>query len=63
MTSSGTEPGVESGLLDLERVPFTKLRDLDDEILSSALSHVVERARLVRAPYRSSNSSGGERID
>lgn len=63
MTSSGTEPGVESGLLDLERVPFTKLRELDDETLRSALHHVVERAHLVQAPYRSSNSSGGERID
>jgi len=63
MTSSGTEPGVESSLLDLEQVPFTKLRELDDEILRNALHHVVERARLVRAPYRSSNASGGERID
>lgn len=63
MTSSGTEPGVESSLLDVERVPFTKLRELDDETLRNALDHVVERARLVRAPYRSSNASGGERID
>lgn len=63
MASSGTEPGVESDLLDLERVPFTKLRELDGETLRSALRHVVERAHLVQAPYRSSTASGGERID
>jgi hypothetical protein len=63
MASSGSEPGVESELLDLERVPFTKLRELDDETLRNALRHVVERACLVQSPYRSSNASGGERID
>ncbi|MFD5824329.1 hypothetical protein [Lentzea sp. NPDC060358] len=63
MTSSSAEPGVQSNLLDLERVPFAKMRELDAEILRNALGHVVERARLVRAPYRSSNASGGERID
>ncbi|HEX7303129.1 hypothetical protein [Lentzea sp.] len=63
MTSSGIEPDVESSLLDIERVPFAELRAVDDEILRNALHHVVERARLVRAPYRSSNATGGERID
>jgi hypothetical protein len=63
MNSSGTEPGIESELIDLEAVPFTALRDVDDDDLRRSLRHVVERASNVRARYRSGNVSGGERID
>ncbi len=63
MNSSGTEPGIESELIDLEAVPFTTLRDLDSEPLRKSLLHVVERTRGVRAPYKSTNGAGGERID
>jgi hypothetical protein len=61
--SAETEPGIESPLIDLADVPFTALRDLDSEPLRRSLSHVVARTSNVRAPYRSSNASGGERID
>lgn len=63
MSSSGSQPGIESKLIDVDRVPFTKLRDLDGEILRDSVRHVVERAGLVRVVRRSTNSSGGERID
>ncbi|WP_434446519.1 hypothetical protein [Lentzea sp. E54] len=63
MSSSGWEPDLESALLDLEGVPFTRVRELDGDLLRQSLRHVVERAGLVRAGYRSSSPSGGERID
>ncbi|WP_394621417.1 hypothetical protein JNUCC0626_20650 [Lentzea sp. JNUCC 0626] len=63
MSSSGLEPDLESALIDLEGVPFTKLRHLNSEALRRSLTHVVERASLVSAGYRSSDESGGERID
>ncbi|WP_246292521.1 hypothetical protein [Lentzea indica] len=47
----------------MDRVPFTKLRELDGETLRDSVRHVVERASLVRVIRRSSNSGGGERID
>ncbi|WP_245777783.1 hypothetical protein [Lentzea xinjiangensis] len=57
------EPDLESPLIDLSGVPFTSLRDLDGDLLRQSLRHVVERAGHVSARYRSSNPSGGERID
>jgi hypothetical protein len=63
MSSSGSQPGIESKLIDVDRVPFTKLRELDGETLRDSVQHVVERASLVRAVHRSSNAAGGERID
>lgn len=63
MNSSGLEPDLESALIDLEGVPFTRLRDLDGDLLRRSLRHVVERAALVSSGYRSSQESGGERID
>ncbi len=63
MNSSDTEPGIESELVDLEAVPFTKLPERDDETLRRSLSHVVERTNRVQARYKSSNAGGGERID
>jgi hypothetical protein len=57
------EPGIESQLIDLDAVPFTRLRDLDTEALRRSQRHVVERTRGLRARYRSGNASGGERID
>lgn len=63
MSSSGLEPDLESALIDLEGVPFTRLRDLDSTLLRRSLRHVVERAALVSGGYRSSTDSGGERID
>lgn len=61
--SVDTEPGVESELIDLDGVPFTKLRELDSEPLRRSLGHVVERTRRVRARYRSGGATAGERID
>jgi hypothetical protein len=61
--SADTEPGIESELIDLARVPFTALRELDSEPLRRSLGHVVEQTRRVRAAYRSGGQSGGERID
>jgi len=63
MNSSGTGPGIESELIDLDGVPFTKLHELGDEPLCQSMHHVVERTRHLRAAYRSSNPSGGERVD
>ena len=63
MNSSSTEPPIESELLDLDAIPFTKLRDLDGDELRRSTRHVVERTSLVRTRYRSSNDGGGERID
>jgi len=63
MSSAGLEPDLESALIDLEGIPFTRLRELDGDLLRRSLRHVVERAACVSAGYRSSNASGGERID
>lgn len=63
MSSSGLEPDLESALIDLEGVPFTRLRELDSDLLRRSLHHVVERTGLVSAGYRSGSGSGGERID
>ncbi|MFJ8959095.1 hypothetical protein ACIRG5_06860 [Lentzea sp. NPDC102401] len=63
MSSSGLEPDLESALIDLEGVPFTRLRELDSDLLRQSLRHVVERAGHVSTGYRSTNASGGERID
>jgi hypothetical protein len=63
MNSSGTGPGIESELIDLDGVPFTKLRELGDEPLRRSMQRVVERTRHLRTTYRSSNPSGGERVD
>jgi hypothetical protein len=63
MNSSGTEPGIESDLIDLDAIPFTKLREHDNDDLRRSLRHVVERANQVRARYKTSNAGGGERID
>ncbi len=64
MRSSGSQPGIESKLIDVDEVPFTKLRELDSETLRDSVRHVVERTSLVRAVHRSANNSGGgERID
>jgi hypothetical protein len=63
MGSFGSQPGIESKLIDVDRVPFTKLRELDGETLRDSVRHVVERASLLRVIRRSSNSGGGERID
>lgn len=61
--STDTEPGIESDLIDLDGVPFTTLRKLDNESLRRSQGHVVERARRVRATYRSTAQAGGERVD
>jgi hypothetical protein len=63
MNSSGTGPGIESELIDLDGVPFTKLRELGDEPLRQSMHRVVERTRHLRAPYRSTSAAGGERVD
>jgi hypothetical protein len=63
MNSSSTEPPIESELLDLDAIPFTKLRDLEGDELRRSTRHVVERTSLVRARYRSTESGAGERID
>ncbi|MBE1579809.1 hypothetical protein ACFORH_35820 [Amycolatopsis roodepoortensis] len=61
--SASTEPDIESALIDLDAVSFTALRELDDEAFRQSALHVVERTRRLHARYRSSNGSGGERID
>ena len=63
MNSSGTGPGIESELIDLDGVPFTKLRELGDEPLRRSMHRVVERTRHLRATYRSGTSNAGERVD
>ncbi|HJP74436.1 MAG TPA: hypothetical protein VJ914_09210 [Pseudonocardiaceae bacterium] len=62
-SAASIEPSIESELIDLDAVPFAALRDMDSDALRHSVDHVVERARHVRAHYRSSNASGGERID
>ncbi|WP_181774523.1 hypothetical protein [Amycolatopsis pittospori] len=61
--SASTEPDIESALIDLDGIPLTALRDLDDEAFHHSARHVVERTRHLRARYRSSGAGGGERID
>lgn len=61
--SAGTEPGIESELIDLDAVPFTALRGIDSDALRQSVDHVVERARHVGARYRSGAGGTGERID
>ncbi|MFE0022551.1 hypothetical protein [Amycolatopsis sp. NPDC059021] len=61
--SAGTEPDIESALIDLGAVPFTALRELDSEAFHHSAKLVVEHARHVRVRYRSSGAGGGERID
>jgi len=63
MNSSSTEPPIESELLDLDAIPFTKVRDLEGDDLRRSTRHVVERTSQVRARYHSANAGAGERID
>lgn len=63
MNSTDAEPGIESELIDLDGVPFTKLRELSGDTLRESMRRVVERTRHLRAPYRSSSSNAGERVD
>ena len=63
MNSMGIEPGIDSELIDLDGVLFTRLRNLRSAALRRSVDHVVEQAGLVRAVYRSSNAGGGERVD
>lgn len=63
MNSAGTQPGFESELIDLDGVPFTRLREIGGDTLRQSMHRVVERTCHVRAPYRSSNAGGGERVD
>ncbi len=61
--SASTEPDIESALIDLDGIPLTALRGLDDEAFRHSALHVVERTRHLHARYRSANPPGGERID
>ncbi|MEV4053964.1 hypothetical protein AB0J55_22465 [Amycolatopsis sp. NPDC049688] len=63
MKSAGTEPDIESALVDLDQVPISALRDLESDELRHSAHHVVERTRRLHARYRSSNAAAGERID
>jgi hypothetical protein len=63
MNSTGTEPGIESELIDLDGVPFAKMGELGSETLRQSMHRVVERTRHLRAPYRSNNAAAGERVD
>jgi hypothetical protein len=63
MNSAASESGIESELINLDGVPFTKLRELTDESLHRSMHRVVEHTRCLRAPYRSASSTAGERID
>lgn len=63
MNSADTEHGFESELVELDEVPFTRLRGLRSEMLRESMLGVVERARRVQARYRSSGQPAGERVD
>jgi hypothetical protein len=63
MNSFFTEPGVESELIDLDDVPFSRLRELEGAALRRSLDHVLERTASVRVRYKSAPSGSGERID
>lgn len=63
MNSTDAEPGIESELIDLDGIPFSRLRDSGNELLYRSMRQVVERTAHVRALYPSSNATGGERID
>jgi hypothetical protein len=62
-SAGSIEPSIESELIDLDAVPFAALRDMDGAELRHSVNHVVERTTRVRARYRSTSPSGGERID
>lgn len=63
MNSASAEEGIESELIDLDGVPFTKLREFSSEVLKRSMRCVVERAWRIQAPYRSNSGGTGERID
>lgn len=63
MNSANTEPGLESELVELDGVPFTRLRQLGGEILRQSMIGVVARTEQVQVRYRSGNEGGGERVD
>lgn len=63
MNPAGSESGIESELINLDGIPFTKLREVTDESLHRSMHRVVEHTRCVRAPYRSGTANAGERID
>lgn len=63
LSAASIEPSIESELIDLDAVPFAALRDMDSDALRHSVDYVMERARHVRARYRSTNQGGGERID
>lgn len=63
MNSANTEPGIESELIELDGVPFTRLRQVAGELLRRSMIGVVAQTEQVQVRYRSSNEGGGERVD
>jgi len=63
MNSASNAESIESELIDLGGVPFTKLRGFGSEAIQRSMHRVVERTGHLRAPYRSGGTSNGERID
>ena len=63
MNSTNTEPGIESELVELEGVPFTRLRQVAGDRLRQSMIGVVARTEQVQARYRSTSDGGGERVD
>jgi FXSXX-COOH protein len=41
--SADVETGIESELIDLDAVPMTALRELEDTVLRQALRHVMQQ--------------------
>lgn len=65
MNAARTEPGIESGLVDLDGVSLTELRALRGETILQATKRVVDRTLRLRARYRSGDPTAGtgERVD
>jgi hypothetical protein len=62
MISTDTDQVIESELIDLSSVSLDHLRALNSSALHQAMRHVLERTSRLRG-RRSSDHSGGERID
>jgi hypothetical protein len=63
MNSTGAEPDIESELIDLDGVPFTKLSDVNGEALHRSMFRVMERTLRIRKLHRTNAGGNGERID
>ncbi|HET9139006.1 hypothetical protein [Actinophytocola sp.] len=62
-STTSTETCIQSQLPDLSTVTFHQLRKLDSDALRPSLRRVVDHTNRLRKVPKSTNATGGDRID